>query len=179
MVLDNSDYPHVAYYDGLNGNTKYARKDTTGWHVDVVDTLGDVGMYVSLAVDFCCAPHISYHDVTNGDLKYAVLTSTCSMTLTWEIVGEHMLLVWCPVLQASGYWVYGAANAPFFYPGFGPGYEHRLVILPEGATTWLSPNTVGDPEENWTYLVLAVDEIGAELGRSNRVGEFDFLGAVP
>jgi hypothetical protein len=41
-------------------------------------------------------------------------------------------------------------------------------------TTWSSPNGIGDPANNWTYLVMAVDETEAELARSNRAGEHDF-----
>jgi len=33
---------------------------------------------------------------------------------------------------------------------------------------------MGDPDANWTYLVMAVDGSGAELCRSDRAGEFDF-----
>jgi hypothetical protein len=32
---------------------------------------------------------------------------------------------------------------------------------------------------NWTYLVMAVDVSGAELARSNRVGEEDFATDIP
>ena len=52
-------------------------------------------------------------------------------------------------------------------------------MLPPDTNTWQTPNGFADPEDNWTYLVLAVDEAEAELTRSNRVGEHDFALEIP
>jgi hypothetical protein len=46
-------------------------------------------------------------------------------------------------------------------------------------TSWLTGNGIGDPDSNWTYLVIAVDEAEAELARSNRAGEHDFDCEIP
>ena len=43
---------------------------------------------------------------------------------------------------------------------------------------WSSTNGIGDPDNNWTYLVIAMDGENVELSQSNRVGEFDYEGAV-
>jgi hypothetical protein len=76
IVLDNGGYPHISYYNReyanpQNGNLKYAYRDGSGWHIESVDSPGDVGEYTSIALDINDNPRISYYDRTNGDLKYA------------------------------------------------------------------------------------------------------------
>ena len=96
------------------------------------------------------------------------------LKLEGVIEDSAMQLMWttCPV--TASYWIYGAADNPFFVPGYAPDYEHRLdVILSD--TTWISANGVENASENWTYLILAVDEDDQEVGRTNRWAEYDFL----
>jgi YVTN family beta-propeller protein len=99
--------------------------------------------------------------------------------LTGELVGGQVQLSWSPVDQASAYWVYGTSNMAWFAPGLAPGYEFRLAVLPPETTTWSSANGVGDPNANWTYLIMAVDRSEQELARSNRAGEHDFDADIP
>ena len=42
-----------------------------GWVIETVDSIGDVGLFTSIALDSSNNPHISYCDLTNYDLKYA------------------------------------------------------------------------------------------------------------
>jgi hypothetical protein len=76
---------------------------------------------------------------------------------------------------ASAFWVYGAVNQAYFEPGFAPGFEHLIAVLPVGTTALDRPGDAGDPAMNWTYAVIMVDASGREIMRSNRVGEHDFL----
>lgn len=63
---------HVAYYDAMNQDLRYARKDPGGgWVLRLVDSTGDVGRYASLAVDGSGVVHIAYRDETNRSLKVA------------------------------------------------------------------------------------------------------------
>ena len=72
MKVDHLGHPHVAYYDDLNGDLKYAFHDGTAWSIQVADgSSNDVGQYCSLALDSLDRPHIAYYDGTNGRLMYA------------------------------------------------------------------------------------------------------------
>lgn len=94
--------------------------------------------------------------------------------LSGELVAGQFELTWTPVQGVAAYWVYGAGNEAYFLPGFGPGYQHRLAVLPPLQQTWSSGAGIGAPDSNWTYLVLAADAADQEMARSNRVGESDF-----
>jgi hypothetical protein len=93
--------------------------------------------------------------------------------------GTNLVLSWNTVSDAAAYWIYGASNLPHFIPGMAPDYSHRLVVLPSTTTTWQSSNGIGDPTNNWVYLVVAVDGSDQEVNQSNRVGEFDFGVDIP
>lgn len=56
---------HIAYFDDLNRDLKYARRDDDGWHIE---TVGSGGKFTSVALDAEGRPHITYQD---EDLNYA------------------------------------------------------------------------------------------------------------
>ena len=87
LALDPYDNtPHISYYDDDYGDLKYATLRSGEWIIETIDSVGDVGLYTSLALESRGALnpniHISYYDRTNGDLKYAFLSGT---TGTWDI----------------------------------------------------------------------------------------------
>ncbi|MBP1703897.1 MAG: hypothetical protein H6Q38_3004, partial [Chloroflexi bacterium] len=71
LALDADDYPHISYYDSTNKTLKYAYQDVSGWHIQTVDSKGEVGEYTSLALDAQGHPNISYYNRSTGDLMYA------------------------------------------------------------------------------------------------------------
>lgn len=77
IALDSAGRPHISYYDILNKDLKYAYWDGVwpsagSWNVSVLDSVGDVGLYSSLAIDPATnTRHLCYYDFTNGNLKYA------------------------------------------------------------------------------------------------------------
>lgn len=101
------------------------------------------------------------------------------MSLSAGLSGDALELQWSPWPTASQYWIYGADNLAYFEPGLGPSYEHRLVMLLPWTTSWSTANGIGDPDHNWTYVVISVDGSENELARSNRAGEHDFEGDIP
>jgi hypothetical protein len=72
MAVDTAGRPHIAYYDQTLGNLKYAYWNGSTWVISIVDSAGNVGKFVSLALDSQNIAHISYYDVSNKDLLYAV-----------------------------------------------------------------------------------------------------------
>lgn len=56
---------HIAYFDDLNQDLKYAHRDGAGWHIE---TVGNGGKFTSVALDAQGRPHITYQD---EDLNYA------------------------------------------------------------------------------------------------------------
>lgn len=61
---------HVAYYDAVGQNLRYARKDPGGvWELRLLDAIGNVGTHTSIAVDTSSGIHVAYRDESNGDLK--------------------------------------------------------------------------------------------------------------
>ena len=85
------------------------------------------------------------------------------------------MLQWNEILGAAEYRIHGESNEPFFQPG----PMNLIAAVPAGTTTWSSSAGVGDPEQNLTYRVIAVDDSQQELLRSMPAGEFDFLSDIP
>ncbi len=80
LDFDNLGYPHIAFYDEINGDLRYAYFDGSEWIGEddllnpplILDSAGDVGRNVSLVIDQSNNNrHLCYYDTTNGDLKYA------------------------------------------------------------------------------------------------------------
>jgi hypothetical protein len=71
MTVDSSDIVHIAYYDNVNKDLKYATNVGGTWNNVTVDSAGDVGLGMSITFDANNKLHVSYYDSTNTSLKYA------------------------------------------------------------------------------------------------------------
>jgi len=180
IAVNDGEHPCVSYYDASNSALKHAYKNNGIWFVDTVDDEGSAGVRSSVAIDESGYPHIMYQtDPPNRTLRYAFVPHMASITLTVGLDSGQARLSWSDVFLVNEYWIFGCSNLAWFQPGFNPGYQHRLEILPPQSTTWSGANGIADPDDNWTYLVIAVDETESELVRSNRVGEWDLGADIP
>ncbi|MBL7074739.1 T9SS type A sorting domain-containing protein [candidate division KSB1 bacterium] len=81
IALDDSNYPHLSYYDDSEFDLKYAYWDGSTWHIERVDTDGAVGQFSSIALDSLGYPHIAYKDYFGTSrAKYAYWDGS-----TWQI----------------------------------------------------------------------------------------------
>lgn len=60
ITIDGTGVVHVAYYDRDEGNLKYAHYSGGAWTTSVVDDMGQVGRYTSIAVGPDGNPRIAY-----------------------------------------------------------------------------------------------------------------------
>ena len=88
LALDNNGYACISYYYNTGGDLKYTRWNGSQWvkangtpGFETVDSVGNVGLYTSIALDNSGYARISYYDATNGHLKYARQTGSSS----WDI----------------------------------------------------------------------------------------------
>ena len=155
LVLDSSGYPHISYCSGdyYSGyDLKYTHRDAAGWHVQTVDSLGDLGASCSLALDTSDHPHISYHDATNHELKYAYESPLgwCLQTVDSEgDVGAY----WSPYCSLA---LDGSGRAHIAY------YDHangELKYAYESSLGWCL-QTVDSEGDAGVYCSLALDGSG-------------------
>gem|GEM_PF-3136773 len=176
LALDDLMLPHITYCCYGVGDLGYAFYDGSYWWIETVMDEGSVGRDNSLALDSNCLPHISYIDDSNNELVYARLIP--STNASGFLVGPQVYLTWSVVPGAAEYWVYGSTGDPFFEPDLMPPFNNRLIVLPQGALSWVSPFPTGSPGYGYTYLVFAATQSGEDMCHSNRVGEVSYHAAI-
>ncbi len=88
IAADSYNTVHISYYDGTNGDLRYATNAGGSWICRTLDSAGDVGIDTSIAVDSNNKVHISYLDGTNVDLKYATNAGGSWAYYTVDSIGD-------------------------------------------------------------------------------------------
>ena len=87
LAFSPDGQPAISYYDGTNGDLRFARFNGTSWATAAVDAVGFTGYYTSLAFGPDGQPAISYRD-TNNFLKFARFNGSTWATATVDAVGS-------------------------------------------------------------------------------------------
>ncbi|MFA4985942.1 MAG: CFI-box-CTERM domain-containing protein [Candidatus Brocadiia bacterium] len=144
--------PEFAYYAADSGDLVYATLKDNVLSREVVDSVGNVGLYASLALNPQTGdPRIAYYDATNGDLKCATYDGSVWTIQTVETAGD--VGVFC----AIGVDPSGAPQIAYQMNNGGHSQGLRFAFLLDGAWTIYtldSTNTTG------FGVALAVDEYG-------------------
>ena len=74
LVVDENDRPHIAYHDGTDKDLQYTWYDGNSWNKKELESAGDTGYAVSMALNSYDDPLVAYVDNTGG-----VLTSTLKL----------------------------------------------------------------------------------------------------
>ena len=88
LALDSNGVPGIAYFDGNNGDLKYARLTSGAWKTEKVDGVGSVGLYPTLVFSRTNGPLISYYHRTKGDLRLASTISSGWTITTVDSAGD-------------------------------------------------------------------------------------------
>ncbi|MDB5319473.1 MAG: exported protein of unknown function [Phycisphaerales bacterium] len=110
MAYDSTGQLHLAYYDTADLHLKYATRNAAGVSsaITTIDASGNVGQFLSLALDQADHPAVAYYDGSTADLKFAHFDGTTWTTETvdsFHTTGGYPSLVYDAAgLPAIAYW---------------------------------------------------------------------------
>jgi hypothetical protein len=171
IAVDSAGRPHIAYFDLVAGQLRYAHKTASGsWFKTTVDSSGIAGFGVSLALDASDNPHITYHrsatSVSNGDIMYAKGTCIlifgtfpfCSFAKEVIAAGVHSQFQagnTSVALDASGnvhvsYFDHVAGQLKWGKKQPGSAWSLANVATAPGGFTSLAVDSLGFPQIAWS-----------------------------
>jgi hypothetical protein len=98
MKIDSTGIPHMVYFyatnqdDVVKQDLKYAKWDpsTSSWDIETLDSIENVGMFASLALDSNDRAYVSYIDATNRNLKFTYQAPPFNTWITPVVVDSSV-----------------------------------------------------------------------------------------
>lgn len=109
----------------------------------------------------------------NSGRVYVMELMPVTFPVSHSLIDGSLELQWDALPGTEFHWVFGESNHTYFDPDIDT-YVNRIAVLPGAQTTWSSSSGIGSEAEQWSYVVIAVDEMDLEISRSMEIGEFDF-----
>lgn len=94
LAVDSQDNPHITYYFDAGQALMHAVKSAGVWTFEVVDGVGDVGRYSSLAIDANDLPRVSYYQyltTNSGIVKHASFDGVQWVITTLDTVDNLLI----------------------------------------------------------------------------------------
>jgi len=156
--IDNLNQPHIAYYDSIAKDLKYAHTVYNGWRIDEIDTEGDVGQYNSMAVvsnsQGKIMVHFSYFSADGGDLRYARWdkeANSVATKLNVDTSGTTGLYTSIAMTHSS------APQPRISYYDASNGNLRYAYAANENGTSWNSTLVDGKTTDRGLFTSLALD----------------------
>ncbi len=86
LVIDENDAAHIAYYDSLSKDLKYATNASGLWVTETAESAQDDGSFCSLVLDSNGWAHISYYSLSACTLHAIKYATNSGGLWTTEIV---------------------------------------------------------------------------------------------
>ncbi|HEY7088719.1 MAG TPA: S8 family serine peptidase [Tepidisphaeraceae bacterium] len=168
-ALDSQGVLHAAFYDTTNGDLLYATRATNGlWSkAQIIDSKGDVGAQMSIAVDATGHAGIGYFDSTNTAIKYASFNGTRWSNATIESE-KHV-----GTSPSLGFDIDGNAYLAYYRRTSG---SMRLATMNRDTGRWMR-NTVDGLKGANVGADLSLD-VGEAAIRSGAFTQFDTTVAI-
>ncbi|MGA1823845.1 MAG: hypothetical protein ACMUIP_04205 [bacterium] len=149
LDLDSHGNAHISYYDGTNGDLKYATNVNGSWGIETIDAKSDVGSYTSLAIDSQDKVHISYFDETNANLKYTTNANGSWQSISIDFEGNVGYYTSLAIDSQNNVHIsyYDGTNGNLKYATNSGGIWKSRIIDAEG-TTGLYSSIAVDSQDN-------------------------------
>lgn len=154
IAMDPAGTIHISYYDGRNGNVKYAAYSGGAWHIEIVASVGAASLwaFTAITVNLAGVPHIAFYDDNQDALKLAVRVGSAWSIETIDVQG---IIAFFPsiALDASG-----NTHVSYLFMQ-GSSISGKLRYAVKSGTSW-SVETVDKDGDTGYYTSIAVEGSG-------------------